>query len=191
MSNLGPPPRRSEVDAVQSELERLHAESFGWALTCCFRDTTLAEDVLQIVYMKILEGKARYGGRASFKTWLFAVIRKTARGEMRRAFLRRLLPARAWRLTDDDPGSLDRNLARVEDQEALRQALGGLSTRQREVLQLVFYHDLSVEQAADVMCVSLGTARVHYDRGKKRLRELLRDREGSQWSSILTKAESG
>lgn len=191
MSNPGPPPRRSEGDAVQSELERLHAESFGWALTCCFRDTTLAEDVLQIVYMKVLEGKARYGGHASFKTWLFAVIRNTANSEMRRAFLRRLLPVRARGLTHDNPESFDRNLARVEIQETLRQALDSLSTRQREVLQLVFYHDLSVEQAAGVMGVSLGTARVHYDRGKKRLRELLLDREGSQWSSMLTNAESG
>jgi RNA polymerase sigma-70 factor (ECF subfamily) len=41
----------------------------------------------------------------------------------------------------------------------------------------VFYQDLTIREAADVLEVSLGTARVHYERGKKRLRELLADME--------------
>lgn len=45
---------------------------------------------MQTVYLKILQGKARYSGRASFRTWLFSVIRKTAAEERRRSFFRRL-----------------------------------------------------------------------------------------------------
>jgi RNA polymerase sigma-70 factor (ECF subfamily) len=48
-----------------------------------------------------------------------------------------------------------------------------LPARQREVLDLVFFHEMTVEQAAEVMDVSTGTARTHYHRGKLRLLELL------------------
>ena len=69
---------------LEARLKRLHPESFGWALHCCDRDHAEAEDVLQTAYLKVISGKARYGKKASFRTWLFGVIRITAM-ERRRA----------------------------------------------------------------------------------------------------------
>jgi RNA polymerase sigma-70 factor (ECF subfamily) len=54
-----------------------------------------------------------------------------------------------------------------------RNALQHLSARQREVLQLVFYHDMTLEEAATIMNVSLGSVRAHYHRGKARMAALL------------------
>lgn len=63
---------------LEKELERLHNQSFGWSLRCCFEDREMAAEVLQNTYLIILEGKARYNEGSGFKTWLFAVIRFTA-----------------------------------------------------------------------------------------------------------------
>lgn len=176
-----------DIAELRAELEQNHAACFGWALSCCRRDPTEAEEVLQTVYLKILEGKARFRGEASLKTWLFAVIRKTAASEYRRNLLRRLRSAvSSEQVSEREPagGEVDAAFDRSEEQMRFRLALQRLPARQREALHLVFYEDLSLREAADVMGVSIGSTRQHYERGKKRLREVLERTEvdyGIRW----------
>jgi RNA polymerase sigma-70 factor (ECF subfamily) len=78
----------------------------------------------------------------------------------------------------------DESAYRSEIQRMFRRALARLPRRQREALELVFYHELKIQEAAEVMGVSLGSARTHYERGKKRLRQLLGESEAlyeSEW----------
>ena len=153
---------------LERELERLHAACWGWALACCDRDRDAAEDTLQSAYLRILSGKARFDGRSSVRTWVFGVIRRTALEERRRGITRRLreqtAPGNA--ISDPAPGA-DLVVEHTEESAALLTALETLSPRQREVLHLVFYQDMTIEEAAAVMQISLGSARTHYDRGKK------------------------
>src|SRR5712691_7342089 len=182
-----------EIADFRTELERLHGCSFGWALSCCRRDATEAEEVLQTVYLKIFEGKARYRGESSLKTWLFAVIRKTAATEYRRKLLRTLrltadIDEVEHRSTYEAPTT---SFERSEVQAHFQSALKTLPKRQREALHLVFYEDLSLREAADVMGISIGSARQHYERGKKRLRECLGQMETSYGSSWRGKENPG
>jgi RNA polymerase sigma-70 factor, ECF subfamily len=179
--------RKSELmesEELKAVLEQHHASSFGWAMACCRRDPTEAEEVLQIVYLKVLEGKARFNGKALFKTWLFAVIRKTASDQRRKHVLRGLVTLRAADRESRAAEHPDESAYRSEIQRIFRRALARLPRRQRETLELVFYHDLNIQEAAAVMSVSLGSARTHYERGKKRLRQLLEESEAlyeSEW----------
>lgn len=157
---------QSTTDGVmdEAELQRLHPASYAWSLSCCRRNRDEAEEVLQDVYVKILEGKARFDGRSSLKTWLFAVIRRTASARARRRMVRDLLLAKWLRERVDVVASEYSDTAAI-----LLSALQKLARRQREVLELVFYHDMTIEEAAAALSVSIGSARVHYQRGKKQL----------------------
>jgi len=161
---------------LQEQLEQLHAASYGWALSCCSRRPDEAEDVLQNAYLKILDGRARYDGRSAFKTWLFSVIRNTAADERRRGWLRRLRLSgyREERAADVHPPARAEALEQSEQSAAFRAALAQLPRRQQEILHLVFYQEMTIEDAAAAIGVSLGSARTHYERGKARLRTLLK-----------------
>lgn len=163
-------------DCLAHELEALHPKSFGWAMACCEGGREMAEDVLHDVYVKVLEGSARYSGHSSLKTWLFGVIRITASAHRRGDRLRQLLGVRytTRRVTASIAPSPEDDAVASDRQGRARHALAQLSMRQREVLQLVFYHELTLEEAAVIMNVSIGSARTHYHRGKARLAERLR-----------------
>jgi RNA polymerase sigma-70 factor (ECF subfamily) len=169
-------PEALNPDELEERLTQLHADSFGWALSCCGWNEVEAEDVVQTTYVKVLSGQARYAGRSSFRTWLFGVVRLTALERRRRESS---IHRRAERLATEWAPDLeaadapDEALVEREQASRLRAALDELPARQREVVHLVFYQGLSVAEAADAMDVSLGSARTHYHRGKDRLRSLL------------------
>lgn len=157
------------------ELERYHADCWGWALACCAGNRFDAEDVLHNSYLKVLDGRAVFRAHSNFRTWLFGVIRLTAMEQRRRQAVRRFFTGTPIGLTDtvDPAAGAELMIERSESSRTMIRALAILPARQREVLHLVFYQELTIEQAAGVMQVTVGTARTHYERGKLRLRELL------------------
>lgn len=163
-------------DELEVELAREHPDAFAWAVRCTLGTGEEAEDVLHAAYERILSGQARFDGRSSFRTWLFGVVRLTALEQRRRGWLR-LARLQAWFARQPSAAHHHSETGDVlverETSEKLESALAQLSRRQREIMHLVFYQELSVQEAAAVLGIPVGTARTHYERGKARLRSLL------------------
>lgn len=68
----------------------------------------------------------------------------------------------------------------VESMVVVRSALGELTPSQLAVVYLHYWEDLTVEQAAAQLDMSVGTARTHFDRAKKRLRSVLASEQGGR-----------
>jgi len=131
--------------------------------------------VLQTAYLKAFEGTASFDGGSSLRTWFFAVIRRTALEQQRRQWLRRRIFDK-WLVGESSPpfpSDPEILASKSETSRTLLGALATLSPRQREVLHLVFYQDLAVEEASRVLKIPVGTARTHFDRGKRQLRKIL------------------
>ncbi len=172
--------REPVVPALLEELKDIHSDSFGWALACCAWHQDQAEDVLQEAYLRVLDGRAVFGRKSSIKTWFFGVIRLVAadvkRSHTRHSLMKqRMVPEILMRERDTARQNSPpvEALHEGETSRQLRQALLQLSQRQREILHLVFYCELTLEEAAATVQVSVGSARTHYHRGKEGLLRLL------------------
>ena len=132
-------------------------------------------------YLRVLDGRARYGGKSTPKTWFFSVIRHVANEMQRTRSRRTLLNLRIFSTGQgeeefgaDSPSYTPDQLAQHgQSSSQLRCALLQLPLRQREVLHLVFYAGCTLQESANTLQVSLGSVRTHYHRGKERLAELL------------------
>ncbi len=164
---------------MRRNLEELHEGAWKWSLNCCGGNREESMDLLHDVYVKILAGRARFDGRSSLRTWLFGVIRMTARNHHRKARWTSLLFIPIDDETRETKAAPRANLDHCGD--LIRKSIESLSPRQSEILKLVFYHDLTVEEAAGVQRISVGSARQHYARAKSRLREVLRRKGVNEW----------
>ena len=155
-------------NSIRSQLEQYHNDCYGWALHCCYQDREMAHEVLQTSYLKILERQNLFAGRSEFKTWAFTIIKNKAID----AFRKKRREINLFRTQDHFPDIFyDEGTENVYDlnlpKSFFNEALGRLSERQRQLLQLVFYHDLSLNQSAKILNISQGSVRKHYDRAKK------------------------
>lgn len=151
----------------KNNLERLlkehHRNAFMWSNQCCNYSREDAREVLQTAYLKIVEGKAVYREKATFKTWLFSVIRFTAIDYLKKK---------------KSFESLDTVRIAVEEKEEIDSAyyeklLEQLPQRQHQVLLLAFYHEMTLAEIATITGLHIGTIRTHYERGKEALKKII------------------
>lgn len=163
----------SRLHVDREALAALHEQAYRWSLFCCGFDEDAARDTLQSVYVAILEDRARFRGNASLKTWLFAVIKRTAAHERqsgaRRQRLLASLPATEETGADGLEAEAEQRAAQASTRRLVAECLARLPDRQRAVVELVYYHDLPVRECAAVLGISRGAAARHLHRAKQTL----------------------
>ena len=132
-------------------------------------DRGAAEDLLQTTLLRVARrwSTARTAPEAYARTVLVNLSH-----DRRRALFRR--PREAPLPPDPDlMTGVDQNLDRVAERGAMVRALAALPIRQRQVLVLRYFEDLSVEETAQLLHCTPGTVKAHASRGLARLRDLL------------------
>lgn len=167
---------RSGETAAASELVRRHQRPvFGFLLSLT-GERSLAEDLLQETFLRVLERQASYEEMGQFRAMLFRIARNLCADHFRRNSRRR--PAAEGMLESLPSGEDLEQTAAVDRRSAkLREAMTELSAEQREVVLLHYYSGLTFREIAEVQGCSLGTClgRMHY--ALKHLRKLLPQEE--------------
>jgi RNA polymerase sigma-70 factor, ECF subfamily len=133
-------------------------------------DRHLAEDVVSDVFLDVWCRAVRFEARSLALTWLLAIARLKALSARRRRKAEPLEAAAAIADPCDDPEMA----ARRKDQgEVLRDCLARLSADHREIVDLVYYHGMSVAEVAQIAGIPENTVKTRMFHARKRLSGLL------------------
>jgi RNA polymerase sigma-70 factor, ECF subfamily len=156
--------------AMQTLFARHRVVVYRWLLRLV-NEEALAEDLLSEVFLDVWRQAASFEARASVSTWLLAIARYKALSARRRR-TDAALDDRALSVADpaDGPDLILENKMRAD---LMRQCLAKLSPEHGEVIDLVYYHDKSVEEVARIIGIPEATVKTRMFYARKKLAELV------------------
>jgi RNA polymerase sigma-70 factor (ECF subfamily) len=158
--------------AMQVLFARYHVRVYRFVLRLV-RDESTAEDLIGEVFLDVWRQAGRFERRSAVSTWLLAIARFKALSALRRKPDEALDEEAAEAIEDpsDDP---EVAVAKKDRSAVIRKCLGGLSAEHREIVDLVYYHDKSVEEVAQIVGIPENTVKTRMFYARKKLAELLK-----------------
>ncbi|MBR0966832.1 sigma-70 family RNA polymerase sigma factor [Bradyrhizobium diazoefficiens] len=158
--------------AMQVLYGRHHVRVYRFGLRLV-RDEQAAEDLISEVFLDVWRQAGKFEGRSAVSTWLLAITRFKALSALRRRKDVGLDDEAANAIEDssDDP---EIAVQKKDTSEALRECLTGLSPDHREIVDLVYYHEKSVEEVAEIVGIPENTVKTRLFYARKKLAELLK-----------------
>ena len=158
--------------AMQVLFARHHVRVFRFVLRLV-RNESVAEDLISEVFLDVWRQADRFEGRSAVSTWLLAIARFKALTALRRKPDAELDEETAEAIEDhaDNPEVV---LEKKDKSAAIRKCLSGLSAEHREIIDLVYYHEKSVEEAAEIIGIPENTVKTRMFYARKKLAELLK-----------------
>jgi len=163
---------RGDRAAMQVLYGRHHVRVFRFGLRLV-RNEQLAEELISDVFLDVWRQAGKFEGRSAVSTWLLAITRFKALSALRRRTDAELDDdaAAAIEDTSDDP---EVAVQKKDTGEALRKCLASLSPEHREIVDLVYYHEKSVDEVAEIVGIPANTVKTRLFYARKKLADLLR-----------------
>ena len=158
--------------AMQVLFARHHVRVYRFVLRLVRNEAT-AEDLISEVFLDIWRQAGKFEGRSAVSTWMLGIARFKALSALRKRPEEELDDEAAEAIEDqsDDPETA---LAKKDKGSVLRQCLTKLSAEHREIVDLVYYHEKSVEEVAEIVGIPEATVKTRMFYARKKLSELLK-----------------
>ena len=155
---------------MQVLFARYHARVYRFILRLLGNEAA-AEDLTSEVFLAVWRQAHRFEARSSVSTWLLAIARYKALAELRRR--PQLDGDEAIAQASDPADDPEASFAIKHRGEIVRDCLSRLSRRHREVIDLVYYHGKSVQEAAAILGIPGNTVKTRMFHARRTLCELL------------------
>jgi RNA polymerase sigma-70 factor (ECF subfamily) len=157
--------------AMQVLYARHHVRVYRFLLRLT-NDASLAEELVSDVFLAVWRDATSFAGKSEPSTWMLAIARHKAFTALKRRPHERLTDEMANAIVDPTDGA-EALLERDDRSAAIQACLARLSPDHREVIDLVYYHDKSVEEVAEITGVPHSTVKTRMFYARKSLAKLL------------------
>jgi RNA polymerase sigma-70 factor (ECF subfamily) len=136
------------------------------------RDRLLAEDLVSEVFLDVWRRADGFKGKSQASTWMLAIARYKALSALR-AHSDAQLDEHAAASVIDPADDAETTMSKRDRSATIRKCLAQLSAVHREVLDLVYYHERSVDEVAEIVGAPVSTVKTRMFYARKRMESLL------------------
>jgi RNA polymerase sigma-70 factor (ECF subfamily) len=158
--------------AMQVLFARHHVRVYRFVLRLV-GNPTVAEDLISEVFLDVWRQADRFEGRSAVSTWMLAIARFKALSALRKKPDEELDEETAETI-EDTADTPEVALEKKDKSAVLRQCLDKLSPEHKEIIDLVYYHEKSVEEVAEIVGIPENTVKTRMFYARKKLAELLK-----------------
>jgi RNA polymerase sigma-70 factor (ECF subfamily) len=137
------------------------------------RDATTAEDIVSQVFLDVWKSAGQFEGRSQVSTWLISIARFKALTALRQRRHEDIDQEDVLAIADQGE-TAETSLDRASTSAILRTCIARLSPAHREIVELVYFHEMSVEEAAGVIGIPQATVKTRMFYARKALGDMLR-----------------
>lgn len=159
--------------AIRTLFGRHQVRIYRFALRI-LRDEAMAEDVVSEVFLHVWHRAAQFETRSTVSTWLLSVARNTAISALRRR--KEVGLGSEWVPVIADPADdPECSTDKKELGSFLQKCLMKLSHAHREIIDLVYYHEMSIDEVAEIVGIPAGTVKTRMLYARRQLARLLKE----------------
>ena len=160
-----------DKQALQVLFGRHNVRVYGFVLRF-LNDEAAAEDLVSEVFFDVWRQASRFEARSQVSTWLLAIARNKALSALRRRSTEELDDEVA-EFIEDPADSPEVTMQKKQRSSILADCLTQLSAAHREIIDLVYYHEKSIDEVAEIIGVPQNTVKTRMFYARKRIAELM------------------
>lgn len=140
------------------------------------KDSHLAEDIFQDVFIKVNQKLSTFQGNSSIKTWIISITINTSKDYLKSAWKQKVIPITEYH-ENTIAGENDYTAVEQQDENKLiRQTVMKLPDKYKDIVLCVYFHDMTISEAASLLQIAEGTAKSRLYRAKEKMKLCLEGR---------------
>lgn len=140
------------------------------------KDSHTAEDIFQDVFIKVNQKLSTFEGNSSIKTWIIRITINTCKDYLKSAWSRKVVPMMEYQedaiVSDTDYDDVEKK----DTNDLIKKTVLSLPSKYKDVVICVYYQDMTITEAAQVLRIAEGTAKSRLSRARQKLKTILEGR---------------